>query len=109
MPVFPEREIKPKIEEREEEASPLTIERKEVVTPVPVQFKKQVTGDKGQPLIQNSAAQTVTITLPSDRSQLATLAKGSVGDSLTWFAAFWLRMIKKAIHFGWRMVSKNVS
>lgn len=106
MPVFPEREIKPKIEEREEEASSLTIERKEVVTPIPVQFNKQVTSDKGQPLIQNPAAQTVTITLPSDQSQLTTLAKGSVSDSLTWFAAFWLRMIKKALHFGWRLLKK---
>lgn len=106
MPVFPEREIKPKIEEREEEASSLTIERKEVVTPVPVQFKKQVTGDKGQPLIQTPAAQTITITLPSDQSQLTTLAKGSVSDSLTWFAAFWLRMIKKALHFGWHLLKK---
>lgn len=104
MPAFPEKEIKLRVEEREEEASPLIIERKEVVTPIPVQFNKQITDDKGQSLVQSPATQSVTITLPSDRSQLTTLAKGSVSDSITWFASFWLRMIKKAIRFGWRLV-----
>ena len=106
MPIFPEREKEPQVEERPEEVSPLTIERKEVATPIPVQFKKQVTDDKGRPLIQTPATQTVTITLPAEESRLTTLAKGSISDSITWFAAFWLRMIKKALHFGWKLIKR---
>jgi hypothetical protein len=104
MAAFPEREQKP-VEQREEEISPLTIERKEVVQPVLTQFKSQVKSDQGKPLIQSPATATTTITLPADQNQLTTLAKGSISNSITWFAAFWLRMIKKAIHFGWRIFS----
>ena len=25
---------------------------------------------------------------------------------ITWFAVFWIRLIKKGIHFGWRMIKK---
>lgn len=109
MPVFPEkeRELSIQIKERPEEASPLIIERKEVARPIPVQFKRQVVGDKGQPLIQVPATQVVTITLPEEEGRLTALAKGPADDSLTWFAAFWLRMLKKAIHFGWKVFGKN--
>lgn len=107
MPLFPEREKKPDLEFRPEEATPLEIERKEVITPVPAQFAKQVKSDDGQVLTQSQLSKTVTITLPADQTKLAELAKGSVGDSITWFAGFWLRMIKKAIHFGWRILGKN--
>jgi len=105
MPLFSERERKPDLEFRSEEASPLEIERKEVVTPVPTQFTKKVKSDSGQPLIQSSATSQITITLPAHQTQLELLAKGSVSDSITWFAAFWLRMIKKALHFGWQILS----
>lgn len=104
MPIFPEREKPLSIEERPEEVSPLTIERKEVVNPVPTQFAGQVKSDKGQPLIQTPQTQATNIHLPADPTQLTTLAKGSVSDSLTWLGAFWVRMIKKAIHFGWRIL-----
>lgn len=92
------------MQERPEETSPLTIERKEVATPVPIHFKAQVKTDKGQPLIQTPAGQVISVTLPKSQLELAELAKGSISDSITWFAAFWLRMIKKAIHFGWRVL-----
>jgi hypothetical protein len=105
MPVFPEREKIP-IQERPEEASPLTIEKKEVATPIPVQFRRQVISDKGQPLIATPATTSVTVTIPQTPTVLAALAKGSVSDSVTWFAAFWLRMIKKAVHFGWQLFQK---
>ena len=104
MGLFPERETTPKTEERPEEISPLTIERKEVVTPIPTQFTKQVKSDGRQPIIQSPATQKVSIQIPSDQTQLTPLSKGSISDSITWFAAFWIRMIKKAIHFGWRIV-----
>jgi hypothetical protein len=104
MPIFPEREKPLLIEERPEEASPLTIERKEVVTPIPTQFSGQVKSDKGQPLIQTPQTQATTIHIPADPAHLTTLAKGSVNDSLTWLGAFWMRMIKKAIHFSWQIL-----
>lgn len=108
MGLFPERQREiPRVQERPDEASPLNIEKKEVVTPVPAQFKKQVISDTGQPLIQSPATKVVTIQLPADSVQLTSLAKGSVGDAITWLAAFWLRMIKKALHFGWRILGIN--
>ncbi|MDP3994899.1 MAG: hypothetical protein Q8P91_03645 [bacterium] len=107
MPLFPEREKKPDLEFRPEDASPLDIERKEVVTPVPSQFTKQIKTDDGQVLTQPQPPTTVTVTLPVDQAQLAGPSKGSADDSVTWFTVFWLRMIKKAIHFGWRIIGKN--
>jgi len=105
MPIWPEREKTPVVE-TPEEASSLTIERKEVATPVPIQFKGQVKTDKGQPLIQTAGTQTISVTLPKSQLELTQLARGSISDSITWFAAFWLRMIKKAIHFGWQLFHK---
>lgn len=107
MALYPEREPQTKpVEVRPEEMQPLTIERKEVASPVPVAFRKQVTGSSGQNLITTPQNQTITITLPAQQEQLAQAAKGSVDDSSTWFAAFWLRLIKKAVHFGWQIISK---
>jgi len=107
MPLFPEREKKPGLEFRPEEVTPLEIEKKEVVSPVPSQFTKQVKSDGGQILTQSQPSTSVTITLPADQTKLAGLSKGSAEDSITWFTAFWLRMIKKAIHFGWRILGKK--
>ncbi len=103
MPIFPEREST-EIKERPEEASPLIIERKEVVTPVLTQFTKQVKSDGGKPLISSPATPGKTIQLPADPTQLTTQSKGSVNDSVTWLANFWLRMIKKALYFGWKIL-----
>lgn len=103
--VFPEKEPLP-VEKRPEEFPeiPIEVENKSVVTSIPTQFKAKVTGDKGQPLIQTPTSKPVTIQIPADQTHLATLAKGSVGDSLTWLATFWIRIIKKAIHFGWQVI-----
>src|SRR5512135_206043 len=76
------------------------IERETGIKAVPSQFTKKVTDDKGQVLMQSPATQTVTITLPTDKQTLTTKSKGSSTDSSTWFAGFWLRLIKKALHFG---------
>ncbi|MBI2103619.1 hypothetical protein HYT59_01300 [Candidatus Woesebacteria bacterium] len=76
------------------------------VSPRATQFTAQVSDDKGQPLIQTPAS-SVTITLPADEEKLKTLSKGSVADAITWFARFWLRMIKKAAYLGWKVVKKS--
>lgn len=76
-------------------------------TPTPTQITTQVADDAGKPLIQTPATQVVTITIPTSQQQLADWSKGSPNNSLTWFAFFWLRMIKKAIHYGWRIITKG--
>jgi hypothetical protein len=73
----------------------------------PTQITAQVSDDSGAPLIQTPATQVVTITIPADQQQLDDWAKGSPSDSLTWFALFWLRMMKKAFHFGWKIIKKG--
>ena len=70
-----------------------------------------MTDDKGKPIIQTPPTQVITVTPPSDTTTLSKQAKGDTTSSLTWLAAFWLRIIKKAIHFGWKIIGKeqNVS
>ena len=103
-----EREFPKGLEERAEEVSPLTIEQKEVVTPTPSQFKAQVMDERGNPVISIPPASVVTVAIPADGERLATASKGSSGDSITWWGVFWQRIIKKALHFGWRIVGGGV-
>jgi hypothetical protein len=77
------------------------------VTARPTQVTAQVSDDAGTPLIQAPATQVVTITIPTTQQQLSDWSQGSPSDSLTWFAMFWLRMIKKAVHFGWKVITKG--
>jgi hypothetical protein len=77
------------------------------IVSTPTQVTAQVSDDAGNPLIQSPATQVVTITIPTTQQQLADWSKGSPSDSLTWFAGFWLRMVKKAIRYGWRVISKG--
>lgn len=108
MSLFPERESKIKpVEERPEGISPLTIERKEVIQPKITQFTQKVTDDNGKPLIQTPEGKEIKIELPASPEQLEKVSKGSISDSLTWFAAFWVRIFKKAIHFNWKIFEKN--
>ena len=68
-------------------------------------FTAQTNDDKGQPLIQTPPTQVVSITPPADDTTLTTWSKGSISSSLTWLGTFWKRVIKKALHFGWQVVS----
>jgi hypothetical protein len=68
-------------------------------------FTAQVSDDSGKPLIQTPKTQVVTVQVPAIQAQLDTWSKGPIENALTWFAVFWIRIIKKAIHFGWRMIS----
>ena len=72
------------------------------------QVKTQVK-QGGKPLTKAQGSKQVTIQIPADQGILATWAKGPVTSSLTWFGVFWLRMIKKATHFGWRVIKKEKS
>lgn len=105
MGLLPEREPGKNIYENPSEASPLNIERKEVVTPVPTQFKAQVTDDKGNKLISTPEAQKADIIIPEiNRETLEVTAKGDTGNSAVWSAAYWIRIFKKAIYFGWKVM-----
>jgi hypothetical protein len=75
------------------------------VTTTQSQFTAQVSDDKGAPLIQTPAS-SVTITLPGDPEYLDTLSKGPITSAVTWFGAFWVRMMKKAWTAGVKVVVK---
>ncbi len=107
MPTSPE--IEPQVTEIPSvpEISP-EVERSTGIKVIQKTFKAQVRDDKGAPLIQTPPAQVITITPPASQTVLASWAKGSVSSSLTWLAAFWLRVIKKALHFGWKIVGKEL-
>lgn len=105
MGLLPEREPVKNKYENPENISPLNIERKEVVSPIPTQFKAQVTDDKGQKLITTPEDTKVKITIPdSSKESLEDKTKGSKEDSNVWSAGYWLRIFKKAIYFGWKVV-----
>lgn len=108
MAVSPERGPLP-IEERPEEFPeiPIEVEHKGVITPTPSQFTAQVTDEKGQPIIQTPASEQVTIQLPSEEAQLTAFSKGTPDEAITWFGAIWLRMLKKALLLGWRVLRKG--
>ena len=76
------------------------------VTATPSQFTAQVADDNGNPLMQ-ATPQTITLTVPASQEKLEEMGKGSITDAVTWFARSWLRMLKKAARFGWRVIRKN--
>jgi len=94
------------VEHRPEEMPAVSPELKEAgVQTTKAQVTAQVTDDSGRQLIQTPTSQNVTIQIPATEDQLEDWSHGSPASSLTWFAAFWLRLIKKAIHFGWKVVT----
>lgn len=111
MALFPEREKRPSspegVRQTPEGVSVAEdIEKKEGVRPRPHDFTAQVK-QNGKPLIQTPQTKKVTIKLPADQTQLTTWSKGKSTESLTWMAKFWLRVLKKATHFGWSVVKRN--
>jgi hypothetical protein len=84
------------------ESFPEAVEKLGVKTR-PTQVTQQVT-DKGKPLIQTPPTKVITIQPPADQQQVTTWAKGSPLNAITWLAVFWLRMIRKALHFGWKII-----
>ena len=85
---------------------PPELERGGTVQRVPSQFHGQVADDSGKPLIQTPQTQKITIQVPSTQKQLEDWSKGDPENAITWFAVFWIRLIKKGLHFGWRMIKK---
>ena len=94
----------PQIQERKEEfVVPETIQSSGVKV-VQKTFKAQVRDDKGAQIIQTPPAQVIAVNPPTDPSSLTSWSKGDTSNAKTWFGAFWLRVFKKALHFGWQVV-----
>lgn len=111
MPITPEIS-RPEVPEGVKEipdAPEIPPHLEDVARPVTGQFTAQVTDDQGQPMLQTPQTTQVTVTIPMDQVQMQSNAKGPAGDSLTWLAVFWMRLVKKAMHFGWRIVSKGAT
>lgn len=67
-------------------------------------------GPLGQPTGGQKTARLVdsnAIVVPASYTTLLKAAKGKVVDSATWLAAFWIRMIKKAVLLGRRIIYKG--
>ncbi|EKE12349.1 MAG: hypothetical protein ACD_13C00234G0001 [uncultured bacterium] len=106
MPATPEvpRPEAPQVSERQEEfVIPETLQQKTGIQVVQKNFKAQIKDDHGIPLIQTPPSHVIEVTPPADAKTLEDWSKGSVDSSQTWLGAFWQRVIKKAIHFGWRI------
>lgn len=69
------------------------------------QFSAQVNDDQGKPLIQTPKIPSISIQTPADQTNLEVWSKGPITESLTWFAVFWLRLIKKASLKGWNVIT----
>ena len=80
--------------------------------------------EQGQPMIQQQPTvmprptttatnvtqqsnQATTVTVPADSAQLTALSKGNSVNAITWFANFWLRIIKKALTAGSSIMTKQ--
>lgn len=90
-----EQEIQKEAQPVEEKATSLT----------PAQLAAQVADTTTQQQPQPAPPQIITITVPATTQQLDDWSKGSPDDSLTWLAFYWIRMIKKAIFYGWRVIT----
>jgi hypothetical protein len=102
-PEIPRSEV-PQIQERAEEF-PETIQQIQGAKVVQKTFKAQVKDDSGKPIIQTPPTQVITtVQPPVDTQTLTQQSKGDTTSSTTWLAMFWLRVIKKALHFGWKII-----
>jgi hypothetical protein len=84
--------------------APAPVEQNIVATPGP--FTVQPSPQQAQ--IQSAPSDdvnVVTITVPATPQQLEDWAKGPPDSSLTWLSFYWIRMIKKALFHGWRVMT----
>jgi hypothetical protein len=103
MPRSQEKEPRfPVVERAEEFELPPHLEDTGIKT-VETAVKARVK-DKGRHLIQTPATKKITIKLPAGQATVSTWAKGKTASSLTWLGAYWLRMIKKATYFKWKII-----
>lgn len=103
-----ERETRPNLEVKEVPDEIKLPEHlvKDGVEVVETAYKATVK-DGGQMLTQTPQNQQVTITLPADPKTLKAKSKGPITNAATWLAAFWYRVFERAVHFGWKVVTKK--
>src|SRR3990167_11538880 len=91
----------PEVLERPEEFPeiPEDIEAKEGVKATKTTFDAKIE-ENGKPLVENPATREVTITIPAEMERIEKLSKGSADDSSTWWAAYFMRMVKQAVKKG---------
>lgn len=99
-------EIEPPLVKKEEEFQVQGLEEAGIRA-VEREFKTPLKNDKGQVIVSAPDETAVSITIPERQEALVSAAKGSVEESSTWWAAAWLRAIKKAIRAGWNLVFKG--
>lgn len=102
-PEIPRPEVAP-VQERPEEF-PETIQQIAGAKVVQKTFKAQVKDDKGAPLIQTPPTQVISVTPPANDQTLTAWSKGPVTSSVSWLGMFWIRILKKAALYGWKIVS----
>ena len=102
-----EREKKPSVKETLEEIQVPESLEKTGIEKVETAYKATVQDDQGSPLVQTPADEQISIRIPRDKGLLESSSKGKISSSLTWFARFWLRMIKKALFLGKKVEVKK--
>ena len=100
-------EVPDVVETQEQFVVPEVLQQSTGVKVVQKNFTAQVKDDSGKPVITTPPTQVVSVTPPYDPATLTTKSKGKITEAVTWLAVFWLRIIKKATHFGWNVVGKN--
>lgn len=75
------------------------------VEKVETAFTANIKDDKGQPLIQTPQTEPLTIKIQAaSTEELKEAKKGSIEETRPWNARFWIRAIKRAIHFGKQVI-----
>ena len=101
-----EREKIPVQERAEEFDVPESLE-KTGIEKIETAYKATVQDDQGKPIVQDPSTKQISIQIPKDPDSLKSSSKGKISNSLTWFARFWLRMIKKALFLGKKVEVKK--
>jgi len=102
-----EREKIPVVKERVGEIEVPESLKETGIRKVETAYKSTVQDDQGKPLVQDPSTKKVSIQIPQNEELLKTSSKGKISNSLTWFARFWLRMVKKALFLGKKVEVKN--
>ena len=104
----PEREspLKPEAVGEKSKASEVPVNVERVGSPITQAPTTAQPADDSRVQDDQAKSQTIAIQVPTSQDQLEEWSHGSPTNALTWFAAFWLRLIKKALHFGWRIIGK---
>lgn len=107
-PEIKEGEAKPDISERPEAPDVSSIQKEGIAaTSLPHEIETDGLGSQGQATIAGPAAQSGAVYVPLSQASLVSKAKGKIVSASTWLAAFWIRMIKKAIILGKRIIYKG--